>query len=150
MSGHRRSRANVAVRALFALRFALGRLFRWDDPRHDPPDASYAHRLTDDDRVRSRIVPGTREGAFRTLYASDDEIIGELRNATVHGFLVLTLTRPHDRGGYTAYLAIYVKPVSRLTAFYMALIAPFRRFVVYPALVRQLQRAWLRAYVQPS
>jgi len=39
-----------------------------------------------------------------------------------------------------------VKAVSRLTTLYMALIDPFRRFVVYPAIVRTVQQAWLRTY----
>jgi hypothetical protein len=39
-----------------------------------------------------------------------------------------------------------VKAVSRLTALYMSLIDPFRRFVVYPALGRHVQQAWLRTY----
>jgi len=30
-------------------------------------------------------------------------------------------------------LAVYVKPVTRLTPLYVALIDPFRRFIVYPA-----------------
>jgi hypothetical protein len=62
----------------------------------------------------------------------------------VHGFMALALVpRPE---GYTLYMAIYVSPVSRLTPFYMALIEPFRRFMVYPALGRDAQRSWLRAY----
>jgi hypothetical protein len=78
------------------------------------------------------------------LYVFANEALGELRNATVHGFMALALTpRP---GGYTLYIAIYVNPVSRLTAFYMALIEPFRRFIVYPALCRDAQRGWSRAY----
>ncbi|TMG01470.1 MAG: DUF2867 domain-containing protein, partial [Chloroflexi bacterium] len=48
--------------------------------------------------------------------------------------------------GYTLYLAIYVKPVSRLTTLYMALIDPFRRLIVYPALGRQIQQRWSRTY----
>jgi hypothetical protein len=48
--------------------------------------------------------------------------------------------------GYTLYMAIYVNPVSRLTPLYMALIDPFRRFCVYPALTRDAQRNWSRAY----
>ena len=28
----------------------------------------------------------------------------------------------------------------------MALIDPFRRFIVYPALIRRTQAAWVRAY----
>src|SRR2546425_8864317 len=41
---------------------------------------------------------------------------------------------------------VYVKPVTRLTPLYMALIDPFRRFIVYPAIGRRIQRDWLRAY----
>jgi hypothetical protein len=36
--------------------------------------------------------------------------------------------------------------VSRLTPLYMALIDPFRRFVVYPRIMRAMERAWVRAY----
>ena len=78
------------------------------------------------------------------LYVLGEEALSELRNATVHAFVALALTpRP---GGYTLYLAIYVKPVSRLTPLYMAMIDPFRRLVVYPALGRQVQQRWSRAY----
>jgi hypothetical protein len=141
--GHRPP-ANLAVRGLFALRSALGRTFGWDDERHNPSSASYVARLTEADRARSQVAPGTREGRFRVLYVLGEESLSELRNATVHAFVALALEpRP---GGYTLYLAIYVKPVSRLTTFYMALIDPFRRLVVYPALGRQVQQRWSRAY----
>jgi hypothetical protein len=46
MHGDRRPLPSVVARALFALRWWLGGLFRWDDERHDPPGASYIHRLT--------------------------------------------------------------------------------------------------------
>jgi hypothetical protein len=135
---------NFAVRGLFALRWALGRAFGWDDERHDPPSGSYVDRLAEADRSQSQVSPGTREGRFRVLYVLGDEALSELRNATVHAFLALALTpRP---GGYTLYLAIYVKPVSRLTPLYMTLIDPFRRFFVYPALGRRAQQRWSRTY----
>jgi hypothetical protein len=135
---------NLAVRGLFALRWALGRAFGWDDERHSPSSVSYVSRLAEADRAQSQVAPGTREGRFRVLYVLNEEALSELRNATVHAFLVLALTpRP---AGYTLYLAIYVKPVSRLTTLYMALIDPFRRLIVYPALGRQLQRRWSRTY----
>jgi hypothetical protein len=134
----------VAVRGLFALRSVLGRVFGWDDERHDPPGVSYIHRLTEADRAQSHVSPGTREGPFRVLYVLGDEALSELRNATVHAFLALALTpRPE---GYTLYMAIYVKPVSRFTTLYMALIDPFRRLIVYPALGRQAQQRWSRTY----
>ena len=142
--GDQRPRRTWAVRGLFTLRLALGRIFGWDHERHDPTAASYLHRLTAVDRAQSAVPPGSREGPFRVLYVLGDEALSELRNATVHAFLALALTpRP---GGYTLYLAIYVKRVSLFTPVYMALIDPFRRFIVYPALGRQAQQGWLRAY----
>jgi len=141
--GDRRS-LNFAVRGLFTLRSALGRAFGWDDERHDPPSGSYVNRLADADRSQSQVAPGTREGPFRVLYVLGEEALSELRNATVHAFLALALTP--SPGGYTLYLAIYVKPVSRLTTLYMALIDPFRRLVVYPALGRHAQQRWSRTY----
>ncbi len=140
----RRPSTNVVVRGLFALRWALGRAFGWDDERHDPPGVSYVHRVAEADRAQSQVPPGTREGAFRVLYVLGDEALSELHNATVHAFLALAL-RPSP-GGYTLYLAVYVKPVSRFSTTYMALIDPFRRLVVYPALGRHAQRRWSRTY----
>jgi len=135
---------NFAVRGLFTLRSALGRAFGWDDERHDPPSGSYVNRLAAADRSHSQVAPGTREGPFRVLYVLGEEALSELRNATVHAFLALALTP--SAGGYTLYLAIYVKPVSRLTPLYMALIDPFRRLIVYPALGRHAQQRWSRTY----
>jgi hypothetical protein len=142
--GDRRPPTNLAVRGLFALRFALGRAFGWDDERHDRLDGSYIHRLAEADRSQSQVPPGTREGAFRVLYVFGNEALSEVRNATVHAFLALALT-PRI-GGYTLYLAVYVKPVGRFTTLYMALIDPFRRLVVYPALGRHAQRCWSHTY----
>ena len=142
--GARRPPTNVAVRGLFALRSALGEAFGWDDARHDPSGVSYVHRLAEAERSQSQVPPGTREGPFRVLYVFGDEALSELRNATVHAFLALALTP--SPGGYTLHLAVYVKPVSRFTTLYMALIDPFRRLVVYPALGRDAQQRWSRTY----
>ena len=140
----RAGRMPLAVRALFALRWALGRVFHWDAPRRQDAAGSYRDRLTEDDRARSMAPPGTVRGLFRLLYLFADETAVETRNATVHAFLVMAL-RPRA-GGYRLYWAIYVKPVGRLTRVYMAVIDPFRRFIVYPALIRQTKAAWARAY----
>ena len=140
----RGSSPNLAVRGLFAFRRALGRRVGWDQQRDDWSAASYIHRLSDEDRERSAIAPGTREGAFRTLYLFPNEALAEVRNATVHAFLASALLARN--GGYVLYWAIYVKPVGSLTPLYMTIIDPFRRFVVYPALIRQTQAAWSSAY----
>jgi hypothetical protein len=94
--------------------------------------------------ARALVPPGTPRGIFRTLYLFADEAAAETRNATVHAFLVTALQRRGD--GYRLYWAIYVKPVGRLTAVYMALIGPFRRLVVYPAMIREAKAGWARAY----
>ena len=142
--GSQRAPAKPAVRVLFQLRWALGRVFRWDDERNDPLALSYMHRLTEVDRLQSEVRPGTREGPFRVLYVFANEALSELRNATVHGFMALALVPRLE--GYTLYMAVYVSPVSSLTPLYMALIDPFRRFIVYPAFCRDAQRTWAREY----
>jgi hypothetical protein len=70
--------------------------------------------------------------------------LSELRNATVHAFASLAI-RPAP-GGYLAYLGVFVQPVHRFTRLYMAAIAPFRRLVVYPAIIRKVQSAWVERY----
>jgi len=39
-----------------------------------------------------------------------------------------------------------VQPVHRFTRLYMRAIAPFRRLVVYPAIIRKVQSAWAERY----
>jgi hypothetical protein len=45
-------------------------------------------------------------------------------------------------GRYQGQMAIYVKPRGLLGKGYMALIKPFRYWIVYPALMRQIEMAW--------
>ena len=134
----------AVTRGLFALRMWIGRLLGWDEARHDPPAASYVTRVPAAVRARSSVPPGTPDGAFRTLYALERESLSEIHNATVHAFLSAAIVgRP---SGYRLYWGIYVKPTSRWTSLYMAIIEPFRRFVVYPALFRRIQTAWRARY----
>ena len=139
--------ANPLVRGLFALRARLGRLFGWDAERHTHPETSFLHRLSSDITRRSALPPGAREGPFRVLYVLERESLAEVRNATVHAFLASVLTEAPC--GYRLYWAVYVQPVSRLTPLYMALIEPFRRCIVYPAILRRLRRAWEERYTRP-
>jgi hypothetical protein len=138
------SSKNPVVRSLVAVRRAIGRRLGWDEERHDPLAQSYVRRLTDEDRARSLVSPAARMGAFRVLYLFADEATYEVRNATVHAFLATALVARTD--GYVLYWAIYVRPINRFTGLYMAVIDPFRRLVVYPALVREIEAAWERAY----
>jgi hypothetical protein len=78
---------------------------------------------------------------FVPLYRTDREAAAEVSNKTVHGVAHLSWV---DRGGdlYEGRMAVYVKPRGAFGRGYMALIKPFRYWVVYPALMRQLERAW--------
>jgi len=76
------------VRALFALRWLLGRLFRWDGLLSEPEAWSFRRRLNEADRRQSIVEPGTLDGPFTVLYVHTMEAVSEIRNATVHAFLV--------------------------------------------------------------
>ena len=132
--------APAVVQGLFRLRNQIGDRLGWDRPRPDNDAESFVHRLSPADRARSLVPPGTPAGRFRVLYQFEDEQLNELRNATVHAFLSLSMTRTPD--GYLTYLGIFVRPINRFTRLYMAAIRPFRHLIVYPAVVRSVQRAW--------
>ncbi len=136
--------APPVVKGLFRLRGRIGALLGWDQQRPAWTAESYVHRLSPADRARSMVAPGTPDGRLSLLYRFEDEQLSELRNATVHAFSSLSIRPTSD--GYLAYLAIYAQPVHRFTRLYMRAIAPFRRLVVYPAIVRKVQSAWTEQY----
>jgi hypothetical protein len=131
------------VKALFGLRRLLGRVFGWDRVQMRPED-SLVSRLSERDRRDSEVVPGSLDGAFRVLYRFRDEALSEIRNATVQGYVCIALARTAT--GYRLYWAVYVLPVSWLTRPYLIAIEPFRRFILYPAMLRRIRRAWLAVY----
>jgi hypothetical protein len=78
---------------------------------------------------------------FTPLYRTDDEFAAEISNQTVHGVMHLAWV-DQGEGRYHGQMAVYVKPRGRFGTAYMAFIKPFRHWVVYPALMRQFERAW--------
>jgi hypothetical protein len=139
-----RAAAPAVVQGLFRLRRRIGALFGWDHQRSAWNAESYADRLSPADRAQSLVAPGTPDGNFRLLYRFEDEQLSELRNATVHAFVSLSIRQ--TPGGYLAYAGVFVRRVHRFTGLYMGAIAPFRRLVVYPAVMRKIQRAWAERY----
>ena len=135
-------RASPLVRALFALRTGLGRLFGWDEGGDRPGPVELC--LGEADRAASLVPTGTRDGPFRILYVRPEEAVSEVLNSTVHAFSVFAMQPTRD--GYRLHWAIHVAPVSAATRLYMAAIDPFRRWIVYPALLRRVYRGWLRRY----
>ena len=134
----------AVVRALFWVRYAVGQIARWDRPRPEHERDSYLHRLPPALAEASCVRPGTPDGPFRTLYVLERESLAEIQNATVHAFLSTALCP--TSGGYRLYWAVYVRPVTWLTRPYMAVIDPFRRWIVYPALLRRVRTRWRAAF----
>jgi hypothetical protein len=131
------------VRMLLDIRFFVGRLFGWD--REPPATAwkTFATRLTDTDRSRSTVPPGTRDGFFRVVYRFENEQLVELINRTVHAAALSALVETTT--AYRFYFAVYARSVSRFTPFYMSLIDPFRKLIVYPSLLRSVRARWNQA-----
>ena len=137
------AKPSAAVSALMALRCAIGRMLRWDTPEASAID-SLVSSVSERDRRASEVPPGTQAGMFRVLYQFPHEALAEVRNATVHAFLSTALAPTSS--GYRFYWAVYVQPTSWITPWYLATIEPFRRFLVYPAMLRRIRSAWVATY----
>jgi hypothetical protein len=128
------------TRALFSLRFFLGRIFRLEAEPKDALAASFSSRLTPEDRGRSLVASGTREGLFRIVYRFENEQLLEIQNRTVHAAALSALAEKAD--SYRFYFAVYVRQRTWITPFYMGLIDPFRRWIIYPALLKKIRATW--------
>ncbi len=112
----------------------------------DRPDAGLGSRVS---TLRDRLPADLRErpGAnfdavpFDALYMLDHEFAAEIANRTVHGVMHLGWVADGE-GGYCGQMAVLVKPNGLLGTAYMAAIRPFRHLIVYPALMRQIERQW--------
>jgi hypothetical protein len=129
------------ARALFRLRFFLGRIFHLEAQPTGAGATSFASRLTPEDRARSSVEAGTPDGLFRVVYRFENELLLELHNRTAHAAAVSALAGTAD--GYRFYFAVYVAKASWITPVYMALIDPFRRWMVYPAMLKNIRATWL-------
>jgi hypothetical protein len=127
---------------LFAIRWKLGGLLGWDDP-----GAGLAARVP---TLRERLPADLREAPsgpnaarlpFTPLYLTDDEWAAEIANRTMHGVMHLSWV-PDEAGGFRGQMAVLVKPNGLLGNAYMAAIGPFRHLLVYPAMMRQIERRW--------
>ena len=131
-----------AVRTLFGIRAKLGDLLGLDDQA-----TGVGSRVT---TLRDRLPVDMREAdagpefdaiPFASLYMLDDEWASEAANRTMHGVLHLGWV-PDASGGYRGQMAVLVKPNGWVGRAYMAAIKPFRLLLVYPALLRTIERGW--------
>jgi hypothetical protein len=135
------------ARALWAIRWKLGALLGWDRP--DRGLGSRVPTLRDRLPADLRDTPsGPDLDRFTSLYLLEDEWAAEIANRTMHGVLHLGWV-PDQAGGYRAQMAVLVKPNGRLGKLYMAAIRPLRHLIVYPALLRGIEREWPAVARQP-
>lgn len=144
---------SAATRLLFSIRYRLGGWFGWDDAGRElaipaGAEATLSTRLPSDLRDTATNLDRSTYG-FRPLYRTDDEWAAEISNRTVHAVMHLAWV-DQGEGRYHGQMGVYVKPRGRFGATYMALIRPFRHRVVYPALMRQIERAWNARLPQPT
>jgi Protein of unknown function (DUF2867) len=140
-SGDTSQSPSRAARALFALRWKLGEMLGWDDP-----DAGVGSRVP---TLRDRLPADLRESPgpdfdalpFTSLYLLNDEFAAEIANRTMQGVMHLGWL-PDGTGGFRGQMAVLVKPNGLLGTAYMAAIRPFRHLIVYPAMMRQIEREW--------
>lgn len=142
-----------ATRALFSIRYRVGGWLGWDDAPHKTAVAhntktTLSARLPADLRDTAAGVE-LRTRDFTPLYRTDLEWAAELSNRTVDAVLhIAWVDRGADR--YQGQMGVYVKPRGGLGKAYMAAIAPFRHRIVYPALMREIERAWDARMAQNS
>jgi hypothetical protein len=131
-----------AVRALFAIRWKIGELLGWDGE-----NSGIGSRVS---TLSSRLPPDLREAGsgpefnglpFAPLYMLDDEWAAEIANRTMHGVLHLGWV-PDGAGGYRGQMAVLVKRNGLLGSAYMTAIRPFRHVLVYPQMLRDIERRW--------
>jgi len=139
-AGARPFTPSPAVRALLSIRFFVGRLLGWDREPDATVRETFATRLTATDSSKSLAPAGTREGPFRIVYRFENEQLLELTNRTAHAAALSALVETAH--AYRFYFGVYVRSVGRLTPVYMAVIDPFRKWIVYPSLLRSVRTNW--------
>jgi hypothetical protein len=144
------SQGSRAARALWAIRWKVGELLGLDGP-----DAGLACRVS---TLRDRLPADLREGPsgpdfdelpFVSLYLLGDEWAAEIANRTMHGVMHIGWV-PDGTGSYRGQMAVLVKRNGLLGTAYMAAIRPFRHLIVYPQMMRALEREWWERAGDPT
>jgi hypothetical protein len=141
-AGDPEHRSSTIAGKLFAIRWKLGALLGWDGP-----NAGVGARVP---TLRDRLPAELRDGPsgpgfdvlpFTSLYLTEYEWAAEIANRTMHGVMHVGWV-PEPAGQFRAQMAVLVKPNGLLGNAYMAAIRPFRHLIVYPAIMREIERTW--------
>jgi len=134
------AQTSPVVRALFAIRWTIGRVFGLD--RKETGLGARVRRLRDRLPADLADTPSDFDThLFTPLFVTDDEFAMEIANQTVHGVMHVGWV-PDGTGGHRGQMAVLVRPNGALGVAYLAAIAPFRHLVVYPLMMRDIGRIW--------
>ncbi len=134
----------IVNRVLMAVRFKLGALLGLDSEEAGTKGrvVSLRERLPAD-LVDGPRGPHTQDKPFEPVYLTEREWVAEIANQTCHALLHIGWVPDQDGGDdWHAQMAVLVKPNGRFGRAYMAFIKPFRYLIVYPAMLRNLDRHW--------
>lgn len=133
--------AHPLARMLFALRMVIGKAFKLDQNFGVIPktgERSISERLAGNEAGvwPFQMPEGSSFALFRPVYLNQNEALLELSNKTIYALVHL------GKVGDEVWMGIYTKSYDWFSDLYMALIKPFRHFVVYPLWLRYLQKEW--------
>ncbi len=140
----------TVVSFLFTLRYWISNVIPLDKNVNTLPipgctETTVKSRLTREELEQSKtgkaIQLNTTDLEFRPVYLFQDESLHEISNDTVHGLIHFGWIKKNDNF-YTASLAIYVIPRGMIGKVYLKLIEPFRRYIVYPAMMKSIKAIW--------
>lgn len=133
------ARGPALARALWTIRWKIGELLGWDAAEEGIGERVRTLR----DRLPADLLaapgPTFQTLPFTSLYLLEDEFAAEIANRTVHGVMHLGFVAD-GTGRSRCQMAVLVKPNGLLGKLYMAAIRPFRYLIVYPAMMRQIER----------
>jgi hypothetical protein len=135
------SQSSWLTRALWAIRWKVGELLGWDEAETGLGERVPTLRLRLQGDLLDAPGPDFDTLPFTSLYLIEDEFAAEIANQTVHGVLHLGWVAEAS-GGYRGQMAVYVRPNGFLGNAYMAAIKPFRHLIVYPQMLRAMERRW--------
>ena len=142
--------APLVVRTLWEARLKIGGLLGWDGMGTGVGSrvSTLRDRFPEDLRA-APTGPGFDALPFASLYQLENEWAAEMANRTVHAVMHIGWV-PDESGRYHGQMAVLVKPTGLFGTAYMAVIKPFRYLIVYPALMRQIEREWQAGTGEPT
>jgi hypothetical protein len=129
------------ARALWITRWRVGELLGWVEAQAGLGGRVPTLRGRPPDDLLGAPGPAFDALPFSSLYMLDDEFAAEIANRTVHGVPHLGWLQD-GTGGYRGQMAVLVKPNGALGTGYLAAITPFRHLIVYPAMLREIEKQW--------